>query len=212
MLGDKLYSIYREAKYATRKLQRLQSKQKALKKEGKDLDGTEQAQVKDLEAKLAELNQKRKAIAEERSKVRKSLEPCVKWTTACACPYSMILAGNVLFAGGQDLVVGIDAGVSAKVAAANAVLRFVRRGAIISAADLMAGDIEALEIEIPAGAPAIGVEIRDLPLPGGAVIGAILRKPTVIVPRGDTRFEAGDRVVVLATADAVGAVERLFGG
>ncbi len=107
--------------------------------------------------------------------------------------------------------VGISAGVSAKVAAANAVLRFVRRGAIVSAADFMTGGIEALEIEIMDQAPAIGTSIRELGLPDGAVIGAILRSGSPIVPRGSSRFEPGDRVVVLATPDAVSTVERLFG-
>jgi trk system potassium uptake protein TrkA len=107
--------------------------------------------------------------------------------------------------------VGVDAGVSAKVAAANAVLRFVRRGAIVSAADFMTGGIEALEIEILEPAPAIGVSVGELGIPVGAVIGAVLRGDSAIVPRGSTRFEAHDRVVVLATPDSVGTVERLFG-
>ncbi len=107
--------------------------------------------------------------------------------------------------------VGVSAGVSAKVAAANAVLRFVRRGAIVSAADFMTGGIEALEIEIMDRAPAIGNSVGGLDLPDGAVIGAILRSGSAIVPRGSSRFETGDRVVVLATPDAVGAVEQLFG-
>ena len=107
--------------------------------------------------------------------------------------------------------VGVDAGVSAKVAAANAVLRFVRRGAIVSAADFMTGGIEALEIEIVEPAPAIGVSVGELGVPVGAVIGAVVRGDSAIVPRGSTRFEAHDRVVVLATPDSVGTVERLFG-
>ena len=113
--------------------------------------------------------------------------------------------------GRSGSAVGVSAGVSAKVAAANAVLRFVRRGAIVSAADFMTGGIEALEIEIMDDAPAINVTIGQLGLPDGAVIGAILRSGNAIVPRGSSRFEMGDRVVVLATPDAVGAVERLFG-
>jgi len=48
-------------------------------------------------------------------------------------------------------------------------------------------------------------------VPEGAVIGAILRNGTAIVPRGGSRFEDGDRVVVLATPESVGTVERLFG-
>lgn len=107
--------------------------------------------------------------------------------------------------------IGVNAAVSAKVAAANAVLRFVRRGAIVSAADFMTGGIEALEIEIVDPAPAIGVSVGELGVPDGAVIGAILRKGSALVPRGGSRFEDGDRVVVLATPESVGTVERLFG-
>ena len=81
----------------------------------------------------------------------------------------------------------------------------------MSAADFMTGGIEALEIEIMDQAPAIGVSIAELGLLDGAVIGAIFRSGVAIVPRGSSRFEPGDRVVVLATPDAVGAVERLFG-
>lgn len=108
--------------------------------------------------------------------------------------------------------VGIDATVSTKVAAANAALRFVRRGAIISAADFATGGIEALEIEIPKKAPVLENAIKELALPEGAVIGAIYRRGEAHVPLGSSRFEAGDRVVVLATPDAIGTIERLFGG
>jgi trk system potassium uptake protein len=107
--------------------------------------------------------------------------------------------------------VGINAAVSAKVAAANAALRFVRRGAIVSAANFMTGGIEALEIEVYEPAPAIGMSVGELGVPDGAVVGAIVREGTTLVPRGSTRFAGGDRVVILATPEAVGTVERLFG-
>jgi len=107
--------------------------------------------------------------------------------------------------------VGVNAGVSAKVAAANAALRFIRRGAIVSAANFMTGGIEALEIEVYEPAPAIGVSVGELGVPKGAVVGAIVREGKAVVPRGSTRFLSGDRVIVLATPEAVGVVERLFG-
>ncbi len=124
---------------------------------------------------------------------------------------STVARYNRMEVAGYMETVGIDATVSTKVAAANAALRFVRRGAIISAADFATGGIEALEVEIPEEAPARGIAIKDLPLPEGAVVGAILRRGRTIVPLGSSRFEAGDRVVVLATPDAVRSIERLFG-
>ena len=47
-------------------------------------------------------------------------------------------------------------------------------------------------------------------LPNGGIVGAILRGEEVVVPRGETVIEAGDRVVVFATYEAVKKVERLF--
>ena len=105
---------------------------------------------------------------------------------------------------------GIDAGVSSEVSAANEVLRFVRRGAYVSAVSFMTGDVEAVEIELQAEAPVVGVAIGELERPDGMVIGGVLRDGEAIVPRGATRFAEGDRVIVFATPDATAAVEKLF--
>jgi trk system potassium uptake protein TrkA len=107
-------------------------------------------------------------------------------------------------------VTGIVATVSSKLAAANSVLRFVRRGATLSVATFMASDIEALEIEVGSGAPAVGRVVSDLGLPDDAVLGGILRAGHAIIPTGTTAIAALDRVVVLALPVAIPAVERLF--
>ena len=105
---------------------------------------------------------------------------------------------------------GIDATVSSRLAAANAVLRFVRRGRILSAATFMYSDLEALEIEMDPESEAAGSLVSDLPLPKDAVIGGIFREGRGFVPTGDTRLEAGDRVLVLSLPSAIHAVEGLF--
>jgi trk system potassium uptake protein TrkA len=104
----------------------------------------------------------------------------------------------------------IDAGVSSEVAAANEVLRFVRRGAYRSAVSFMTGDVEAVEIELDPGAPVVGKSIGELDRPEGVVIGGILRGDRVVVPRGATKFAAGDRVVVFVMPEASAAVEKMF--
>jgi trk system potassium uptake protein TrkA len=104
----------------------------------------------------------------------------------------------------------IDAGVSTEVAAANEVLRHVRRGAYVSAVNFMTGDVEAVEIQLREGAPVVGRTIAELDRPDGMVIGAVLRGDHAIVPRGDTRFEFGDRVIVFQVPGIAAAVEKLF--
>ncbi len=44
--------------------------------------------------------------------------------------------------------------------------------------------------------------MREVKLPEGIVVGAIVRGDEVIIPRGDTVIEAHDRVIVFAAADA----------
>ncbi len=105
---------------------------------------------------------------------------------------------------------GIDAGVSSEVAAANEMLRYVRRGAYMSAVNFMTGDVEAVEIELEDGAPVVGKTIGELERPEGMVIGGVLRDGAAIVPRGGTEFAVGDRVVVFLMPDIAAAVEKMF--
>lgn len=105
---------------------------------------------------------------------------------------------------------GIVATVSSKLAVANSVLRFVRRGSIMSVATFMASELEALEMEVEENAPAVGVDVAELDLPAQAVVGGVLRDGKASIPTGDTAIEACDRVLVLALPAAIPAVERLF--
>jgi len=105
---------------------------------------------------------------------------------------------------------GIDATVSSRLAAANTVLRFVRRGRILSAATFMYSDLEALEIEVDSDSDAAGSTVAELALPKDAVIGGVFRHGRGMVPVGDTRLEAGDRVLVLALPRAIHGIESLF--
>jgi trk system potassium uptake protein TrkA len=107
---------------------------------------------------------------------------------------------------------GIDAAVSARLAAANAILRFVRRGRIHSVATFKDTDAEAMEIEVVADSPAVGKLLRELDLAAGAVIGGIHREGEAIVPHGATEIRAQDRLILFALPTAIHDVEQLFAG
>ncbi len=109
------------------------------------------------------------------------------------------------------LMVGsdIDASVSSRLAAANAILAFVRRGRIHSVATFKDTDSEALDIEVAPGATADGLRVMDLDLPTTAVIGGIARNGEAAVPVGATRICAGDRLIVLAPQEAIHDIEQM---
>jgi trk system potassium uptake protein TrkA len=52
--------------------------------------------------------------------------------------------------------------------------------------------------------------LREIKLPPGVMIGAIVRNGQVISPRGGTVIQSRDRVVLFAASESVRKVERLF--
>ena len=65
------------------------------------------------------------------------------------------------------------------------------------------GDYSLVEEKIAAGAPGVGIPIKDLGLKDSCVIAAIIRNGKVVLPRGTVSFDVGDEV--LAITDRVGA-------
>jgi len=55
-----------------------------------------------------------------------------------------------------------------------------------------------------------GRTLRDLNLPGDLLVLAIRRKQTLLIPRGSTTFEIGDRVSLLGNHDGLAAAQDLF--
>ncbi len=105
---------------------------------------------------------------------------------------------------------GIDRVISSRVAAANHILRFVRRGDVLSMAKVEGNDSEVIEFLVPGTASAVGKPLRDVDFPRGAIVGGVIRGGTPIIARGDTVLHEGDRVVVFALPEAVRAVEKLL--
>ncbi len=106
--------------------------------------------------------------------------------------------------------VGIDAAVSPRMSTVNAILRYVRRGRVMTVAALKGIDAEAIEFNVGPNCAVLGRPIRELHIPKKAVIGTILRGDEVILPRGDDQIELGDEVIVFTLPEAVGEVEKLF--
>jgi len=107
-------------------------------------------------------------------------------------------------------VIGIDSTVNVRISTANAILRFIRRGSILSVATFHGIEAEAIEFEIKKKNKTIGESLKKLGLPEGAVIAGIVRGEEVFVPHGNSTIEYGDKVIVFALPKAILAVEKLF--
>jgi len=106
--------------------------------------------------------------------------------------------------------IGIDAAVSPRLSAANAILRYVRRGSVTRVATFKGSDAEAIAFEVSANSPVVGKRLADADFPKGAIVAAIARGTDVTVPRGNDVFEAGDTAIVFALSDAIADVTAMF--
>ncbi|MGE0625092.1 MAG: Trk system potassium transporter TrkA [Pseudomonadales bacterium] len=115
-----------------------------------------------------------------------------------------------------DLVQGgeIDIAISPQQATTSSLLSHVRRGDVVKVHSLRRGAAEALEA-IAHGdeknSKVVGRAIRNIDLPRGAIIGAIVRGETVLIGHDDVVVQSDDHVILfLADKRQVAAVERLF--
>ena len=115
-----------------------------------------------------------------------------------------------------DLVQGgeIDIAFSPQQATISALLTHVRRGDIVNVYSLRRGAAEAIEA-IAHGdkntSKVVGRMIKDIKLPPGTTIGAVVRQEQVIIAHSDTMIEADDHVILfLVDKKYISEVEKLF--
>jgi len=106
--------------------------------------------------------------------------------------------------------VGVDAAVSPRLSAVNAILGHVRRETVLAVATLKGTTAQGIEFNVTESFRATGRRLQDIRFPPGTIIGAIIRGDRVIIPRGSDNIRVGDRVIVFALPEAVRQVEALF--
>jgi len=105
---------------------------------------------------------------------------------------------------------GIDVVVSPKNITVSSILQHIRSGRIHSVHTLREGFGELIEAEALETSELVGKPLKDVKLPTGVLIGAIVREGEMICPKGSTVVQSGDRVVMFAAAEEINKVEKLF--
>ena len=67
-----------------------------------------------------------------------------------------------------------------------------------------------VRVEVRPGSRVVGEALRDVPLPGKTILVAIDRDGQIVVPKGDTRFLAGDKIIAFTDAEGRGRLHRAF--
>jgi trk system potassium uptake protein TrkA len=106
--------------------------------------------------------------------------------------------------------IGLETAVSPRISAANAILRYVRRGSVSRVAVFKDSDAEVISFAVAANSPLVGRPLEEIEFPEHAILAAIVHDEEVVIPRGSDRLQAGDEAIVFALADAVSDVMALF--
>ncbi len=104
---------------------------------------------------------------------------------------------------------GVDLTISPRVLAAEAILRFVRKGEVINVALLESG-AEMIEMRVPERCRVADRPLSEVRFPEGAIVGALLRNGEVMIPTGKDVLRPGDDAVVFTLENTVDEIERLF--
>ncbi len=124
-------------------------------------------------------------------------------------PHIMTLVNRAIY---SDLVqeIGLDVTISPRLTTVSSVMSHIRKGRILAMSSLGDGSLEVLEAEALETSDILNTPLSELKLPDETMVGAILRNNEVIIPKGDTRIQAKDHIVMVTKNSSVQATEKLF--
>lgn len=86
---------------------------------------------------------------------------------------------------------------------------FEEIGKMISVAG---GNVSVSEVILREGSPADGAAIQTIAFPEEALIGGVIRGGKVLIPKGSTELQGGDRLIVIATEASLDQVLHVLTG
>jgi len=107
---------------------------------------------------------------------------------------------------------GSDLALNKKILASNEILKFIRRGELLSVAHLHGFDAEMVEIVASPGSPITHKPLSrlDAYYTGKIMIGSIFRDGIWQIAVGDTHIQDNERVIVTCISQHLRDVQKLF--
>ncbi len=104
---------------------------------------------------------------------------------------------------------GLHTVLSPRLITASTILRYVRRGDILSLTSIAEGKAEIIEGRIGKTSPLLGKTLNKAQ-PKASIIGAIIRGENVIIPSGLDKVNEGDKLIIFTLRESIKQVEKLL--
>jgi len=105
---------------------------------------------------------------------------------------------------------GVDVAINQADLMAKLIAEEMSLGDMMTLVKLRKGEVSIVEEKIEEGAFAAGKAVKEVPLPSGCTLAAIIRKGEVITPRGDTVLQPNDEVLAVVRTDQQAELNRLL--
>jgi len=128
---------------------------------------------------------------------------------AMGCPLVIALVNDPSLASLMGPL-GIDAFINPRTTTVSSILRHIRHGRIRSVYSVGDAEAEVIEAQVMGTSALAGKAIRDIDWPEGARVGMVKKGEQLVVPRGNTKMEEGDSLIVFALSTDVPRIEKLF--
>ncbi|MBM3659694.1 MAG: TrkA family potassium uptake protein [Actinobacteria bacterium] len=107
---------------------------------------------------------------------------------------------------------GVDLSVSTPHLITALVEEAVTVGRLVRLLQFEGGNVRLVEVTLADDSPVMDKAIREVEIPRDATVVAVIRGEHVVMPRGDTVFEARDEVLALVTPESEDAMRRILTG
>ncbi len=106
--------------------------------------------------------------------------------------------------------IGLDSLINKKLIAANNISRFIHRSDVVVIATLEGIDADVLEFKVQPNSIITKNQISEIEFPKGSIVGGFIRGEQASIATGDSKINAGDKVVIFCLPDSVNQLEKFF--
>jgi trk system potassium uptake protein TrkA len=105
---------------------------------------------------------------------------------------------------------GIQAVLSPRLITASTILRYVRKGDVLSLTAIAENMAEIMEVRVGKTSSLIGKALKDAKPPRSFIIGTIIREDKIIIPTGKDIIQENDKLIIFTLRESIKDVEKIL--